>query len=222
MGSRRPLPSLGSLRPQGERMSTPGPLGLALRQSSRILRWGLLVAAPFVIASCGEHRGSQSEVQAAAATSSSLDTTLAPDFSLPDLKGHTVHLKDFRGKVVVLDFWATWCGPCKMEIPHFVELMKRHGEKGLEIVGVAMDETGADVVRPFVEKNALHYHVLLGDDYTANRFGGVNALPTTFVIDRGGHIARKYIGYRSLESFEEDLAPLLDAGSTPDSAAKSG
>ena len=206
-------------------MPTPGPLRPALRLSGRILRWGALVAAPFVIASCGEHRGSQSEVQAAARTQQTpYDTTVAPDFSLPDLKGHTVHLKDFRGKVVVLDFWATWCGPCKMEIPHFVELMKRHGEKGLEIVGVAMDETGADVVRPFVEKNGLHYHVLLGDDYTANRFGGVNALPTTFVIDRGGHIARKYIGYRSLESFEEDLTPLLEAGSAPDSAstAKSG
>ena len=203
-------------------MPTPGPVRPTLRLFGGAVRWGLLVAAPFLIASCSTHRGSQSEVQAAAATPSALDTTLAPDFALPDLKGRTVHLKDFRGKVVVLDFWATWCGPCKMEIPHFVELMKRHGEKGLEIVGVAMDETGADVVKPFVEKNGLHYHVLLGDDYTANRFGGVNALPTTFVIDRGGHIARKYIGYRSLESFEEDLAPLLETGANTDSAATSG
>jgi peroxiredoxin len=195
-----------------------------MRLSRRVVRWGLLVAAPFVIASCGEHRGSQTEVQAAA-NPASYDTTLAPDFALPDLKGRTVHLKDFRGKVVVLDFWATWCGPCKMEIPHFAELLKRHGEKGLEIVGVAMDETGADVVKPFVEKNGLPYHVVLGDDYTASRFGGVNALPTTFVIDRGGHIARKYIGYQSLESFEEDLAPLLESGApAPDSttASKSG
>ena len=199
-------------------MPIPGPYRPAVRLSGRILRWGTLVAAPFVIASCSEHRGSQAEVQAAAATSGAYDTTLAPDFSLPDLKGRTVHLKDFRGKVVVLDFWATWCGPCKMEIPHFVELMKRHGAKGLEIVGVAMDEPGAEVVKPFVEKNGLSYHVLLGDIYTANRYGGVDALPTTFVIDRDGHIARKYIGYRSLESFEEDLAPLLESAS-PDSAA---
>jgi cytochrome c biogenesis protein CcmG/thiol:disulfide interchange protein DsbE len=191
----------------------------------RAVRWGLLLAAPFVIASCSTHKSAQTEVQTAAAPQPSVDTTLAPDFALPDLAGRTVHLKDFRGKVVVLDFWATWCAPCKLEIPHFAELMKRHGEKGLEIVGVAMDETGADVVKPFVQRNELRYHVLLGDDYTANRFGGVNALPTTFVIDRGGHIARKYIGYRSLESFEEDLAPLLDTDSAPDSttaSAKSG
>ena len=201
-------------------MPTPGPVPPAMRLSGRIVRWGLLIAAPFVIASCSTHRGSQSEVQAATSTvADTSDTTLAPDFALPDLKGRTVHLKDFRGKVVVLDFWATWCGPCKMEIPHFVELMKRHGEKGLEIVGVAMDEPGAEVVRPFVQKNDLRYHVLLGDLYTANRYGGVDALPTTFVIDRKGHIARKYIGYRSLESFEEDLAPLLETDSAPDSAA---
>jgi peroxiredoxin len=205
-------------------MSAPGPVRPVVRLLGNVVRWSVLVAAPFAIASCSEHRASQSSEVQAAANSSAYDTTLAPDFALPDLKGHTVHLKDFRGKVVVLDFWATWCGPCKMEIPHFAELMKRHGEKGLEIVGVAMDETGADVVKPFVEKNGLQYHVVLGDDYTASRFGGVNALPTTFVIDREGHIARKYIGYRSLESFEEDLAPLLDAGSSPDSstASKSG
>ena len=202
-------------------MSTPGPVRPALRLLGGTVRWGLLVAAPFVIASCSEHRGSQAEVQAAAATPSTIDTTLAPDFALPDLQGRTVHLKDFRGKVVVLDFWATWCGPCKMEIPHFAELLKRHGEKGLEIVGVAMDETGADVVKPFVQKNGLRYHVLLGDDYTATRFGGVNALPTTFVIDRGGHIARKYIRFRSLESFEEDLTPLLETGAAPESATAS-
>jgi len=208
-------------------MATPGSSHPAPRILGRALRWGLLVSAPFVIASCSTHRGSEAEVQAAtseAKTGAAADTTLAPDFALPDLKGKTVHLKDFRGKVVVLDFWATWCGPCKMEIPHFVELMKRHGGKGLEIVGVAMDEPGAEVVKPFVEKNGLSYHVVIGDLYTANRYGGVDALPTTFVIDRNGHIARKYIGYRSLESFEEDLAPLLESGAPPDSAsaAKSG
>src|SRR5262245_29933576 len=135
-------------------------------------RWAAVFAMCALVSSCAEkQRSSHSEVQAATATAR--DTSTAPEFALPNLKGQTVHLSDFKGKVVILDFWATWCGPCKMEIPHFAELLKRHGTKGFTIVGVAMDEPGAEVVRPFVTKNKVEYHVLLGDAYTANKYGGV-------------------------------------------------
>ena len=195
-------------------MPAPGLPPPARRPLPRPVRWGVLFGLCFVAASCssGKH-SNESVVQAA--TSAPRDTSTAPEFSLPNLKGETVHLSDFKGKVVILDFWATWCGPCKMEIPHFAELLKRHGAKGFAIVGVAMDEPGAEVVRPFVTKNKIEYHVLLGDTYTANKYGGVNALPTTFLIDRKGKIVRKYIGYRSLESFEEDLAPLFEVEGKP-------
>src|SRR5262245_40018083 len=169
-------------------MSAPGLPPQVRHPLPRLARWGTLIALSSVMASCGGgQRSTSSEVQAATATAAR-DTATAPEFSLPNLKGDTVHLSDFKGKVVVLDFWATWCGPCKMEIPHFAELLKRHGEKGFVIVGVAMDEPGAEVVKPFVAKNQIKYHVLLGDGYTANKYGGVNALPTTFLIDRKGKI----------------------------------
>lgn len=190
-------------------MPAPGNVSPAPPRLSRAALWGLSIALGVTVASCRQQHAPPSEVQAA--TQTARDTAKAPDFSLPNLKGETVRLKDFRGKVVILDFWATWCGPCRMEIPHFQELTKRHGERGLVVVSVAMDEPGAEVVKPFVRKNGITYVVLIGDAYTANRYGGVNALPTTFVIDREGRVNKKYVGYRSLESFEEDLAPLLEA-----------
>jgi len=190
-------------------MSSPGTVSPTPPRLSRAALWGLSIALGVTVASCRREHAPPSEVQAA--TQTARDTARAPEFSLPNLKGETVRLKDFRGKVVILDFWATWCGPCRMEIPHFQELTKRHGGRGLVVVGVAMDEPGAEVVKPFVRKNGITYLVLIGDAYTANRYGGVNALPTTFVIDREGRVSKKYVGYRSLESFEEDLAPLLEA-----------
>ena len=190
-------------------MQEPGTVSPTPPRLSRAALWGMSIAVALTVASCRQQHAPPSEVQAA--TQAARDTAHAPDFSLPNLKGETVRLKDFRGKVVILDFWATWCGPCRMEIPHFQELVKRHKQRGLVVVGVAMDEPGAEVVKPFVKKSGIEYVVLLGDTYTANRYGGVNALPTTFVIDRQGRVIKKYVGYRSLESFEEDLAPLLEA-----------
>jgi thiol-disulfide isomerase/thioredoxin len=120
-----------------------------------------------------------------------------------------VRLSDFRGRVVLLDFWATWCGPCRMEVPHFKQLIEKYGNRGFVVLGVSLDDTGAEVVRPFVARQEIGYPVVIGDQYTANRYGGVNALPTTFLIDRQGHVVKKYIGYRDLETFEEDIKPLL-------------
>ena len=136
-------------------------------------------------------------------------TLPAPDFTLPDLRGEPVRLSNYRGKVVLLDFWATWCGPCRMEIPHFQELTAKYGEKGFVVIAIAMDETGAEVVGPFVDRNQITYPVVLGDAETAELFGGVTALPTTYLIDRAGNMVRKYSGYQELSTFEQDITPLL-------------
>jgi peroxiredoxin len=144
---------------------------------------------------------------AIAAQSTSADQ--APAWSLTDLAGKSVKSSDFAGKVVILDFWATWCPPCRAEIPGFVELQEKYGEQGLQIVGVSMDEGGPQAVAAFVRKTGMNYPVVMGDESVANAFGGVRALPTTFVIDRAGKIAERHEGYTSKDAFEQILKKLL-------------
>ncbi len=184
-------------------------------RTGRQLPWRALVLAACVLAlasvsltSCREGRGPRLAGGPAAAIARE-DSNRAPDFTLPDLRGEPVRLSDYTGKVVLLDFWATWCGPCRMEVPHFKELMQRYSPRGFAVLGVSLDETGAEVVRPFVKAQEITYPVVIGDDYTAGRYGGVSALPTTFLIDRQGRVVKKYIGYRDLDTFEEDIKPLL-------------
>jgi peroxiredoxin len=115
----------------------------------------------------------------------------APQFALKESSGKTIELKNYRGKVVLLDFWATWCTGCKMEIPWFSEFEKAYSARGFAVVGVAMDESGWSVVKPFLAENHLPYPILLGDGPTAQRFG-IQALPDTFLIDRQGRVAAAY------------------------------
>jgi len=137
----------------------------------------------------------------------------APDFTLKDANGHTVRLSDYRGKVVLLDFWATWCGPCKIEIPWFQEFERQYKDKGFAVIGVAMDEEGWNVVKPFAEHMRINYRVVVGDDTIGDLYanGGIDALPTTFLIDRGGRIASIHVGLSSKSDFEDDIQELLKA-----------
>lgn len=134
---------------------------------------------------------------------------IAPDFTLPDLEGNSYTFSATKGKVVILDFWATWCPPCRMEIPHFQALYEQYKGKGLEIVGVALDRQGVAVVKPFAEDYGITYPVVIGDQKTTASYGGVRGIPTTFVIDRKGRIVEKYVGYRDKEVFEEVIKGLL-------------
>jgi peroxiredoxin len=139
----------------------------------------------------------------------------APDFSLKDADGKLVHLSDYRGKVVLLDFWATWCGPCKVEIPWFIEFQKQHRE-GFAVLGVSMDDEGWEVVKPFLAKEKVNYRVLIGNDKTSESYGGIDALPTTFLIDREGRIASVHVGLVNRKDFENGIEQLLaPAESTP-------
>ena len=137
----------------------------------------------------------------------------APDFQLTDLDGNSVRLADLRGKAVLLNFWATWCPPCKIEMPWFVDIQKQYGPQGLQIVGVAMDEGNAhDAVAKFAKEMGLNYTVLLGNDKVADQYGGVDALPTTFYIGRDGKIVTRVFGLVSHSEIEENVRAALKQG----------
>ena len=133
----------------------------------------------------------------------------APDWELTGLDGKTVKFSDFRGKIVILDFWATWCMPCRLEIPHFVELQKQYGDRGLAIIGVSLDEQGPEVVKKFVKQFQMTYPVVIGNEKIVAAYGDVEGIPTTFVIGRDGRIVREYIGYTEKEVLEREIKSLL-------------
>ncbi len=117
-----------------------------------------------------------------------------PQFSFSSLEGKTIAMKDLGNKVVIVDFWATWCGPCREEVPHLNTLYSELKGKGLEIVGISMDTDGTDSVKDFAREFRMQYPIVIGDEKVAESFGGIIGLPTTFIIDRNGRIAKKYIG----------------------------
>lgn len=133
----------------------------------------------------------------------------APNFKLKSHDGKVVELAKLKGKVVVVNFWATWCGPCRKEIPGFLEVYKQYKDKGLEIVGVSLDEEGWDVVRPYVDRAKMNYPVVIGDGDLANAYGGIEAIPATFIVDKKGNIAKKHVGYLSKVDFEAIVRSLL-------------
>lgn len=132
----------------------------------------------------------------------------APDFTLPQLDGHDLRLSSYRGKVVLLDFWATWCDPCREEIPHLIELQKKYADTGLQIIGVSMDDS-ADPVRPFYQEFHMNYPVVMGTAKTGAMFGGVLGLPITFLIGRDGKTRAKHIGATSASVLEKEIQSLL-------------
>ncbi|HEY5768879.1 MAG TPA: TlpA disulfide reductase family protein, partial [Terrimicrobium sp.] len=132
----------------------------------------------------------------------------APVWELKDPEGKLVKSSDFDGKIVILNFWATWCPPCKAEIPGFIELQKEYGAKGLVVVGVSMDEKGPSVVKEFMARFGVNYPVVMGNVKIMQDFGG-QGLPTTFIIDRSGSIVARHVGFASKDAFEKELVPLL-------------
>jgi thiol-disulfide isomerase/thioredoxin len=131
---------------------------------------------------------------------------VAPAFSLTDVRtGKAVQLGDYQGKAVVLNFWATWCAPCREEIPWLVDLQKQYGPQGLQVLGVAMDDGGKDTIVNFAEDMKINYPVLQGNETVGDAYGGVSALPTTFYIARDGRIAAHGLGAPSRSAIERNI-----------------
>lgn len=155
--------------------------------------------------------------------------TLAPDFTLESLDGKSMRLSDLRGKAVLLNFWATWCTPCKIEMPWFVEMQRQYGAQGLQIVGVAMDDASKEDIAKFAKDMGVNYPILIGKEAVGDQYGGVPALPETFFIGRDGKIVDKILGLKGKGDIEEDIKRALDteqgaasasAGSVPVSVPK--
>lgn len=131
----------------------------------------------------------------------------APDFSLTDISGKPLRLSDYRGKVVVLDFWATWCEPCKQEIPHLIDLQSKYGQR-VQVLGISMDDDDKPV-RTFQQQYKMNYPIAVGTSSLADQYGGVLGLPITFVIDGQGRIAKRYIGAADFSGIEAEVQKLL-------------
>jgi len=136
----------------------------------------------------------------------------APEFTLQSLDGKTVHLADFRGKGVLLNFWATWCQPCKIEMPWFVQLQKQYGPQGLQVVGIAMDDASPEDIRKFAQDLGVNYPVLIGKEAVGDAYGGVPFMPETFYIGRDGKVVDKVVGLISRSEIEEDVKKALAEG----------
>jgi thiol-disulfide isomerase/thioredoxin len=141
-----------------------------------------------------------------------------PEVTFKDLQGNTVTLASLKGKVVLVDFWATWCEPCQVEIPSLIELQQKYADKGFTIVGVAMDEEGKKIVDPFVkvtqydvggQKMLMNYPIVLGNDDIADQFGGLLGYPTNIILTRDGKIAKKFIGLADQDELESQIKKLL-------------
>lgn len=167
--------------------------------------WLSVISAIALLWSCS---GKSSTSEHASAKSD--DRKLAPDFTLRDANGSSVKLSDYRGKVVLLNFWATWCGPCRVEIPWFIEFEQQYKSQGLEVIGVAMDLDGWKAVKPYIAEHKMNYRVLLGDDSVGDLYGGVDSLPTTFVIDRDGKFAfSPHVGLIGKNEYLSEIQSLL-------------
>ena len=138
-----------------------------------------------------------------------VDGEKAVAWTLEDLRGNTVKSSEFDGKVVVLNFWATWCPPCRAEIPGFVALQDRYAKEGLQILGVSLDQGSAASVEAFGKKMGINYPLLAGTEEIVSAFGGVRALPTTVILDRKGNVVDRHEGYLSKDDLEKAVQSLL-------------
>ncbi len=142
------------------------------------------------------------------ANSNAADRPTAPTFSLTDLNGRPLNSSDYRGKVILLDFWATWCAPCRTEIPQFVQLQKKYGDEGFQMIGISMDDAPKPV-REFYDEFKLNYPVAMGDEKTAEAYGGVLGLPINILIGRDGRIYAKHTGVTDANALEQEIITQL-------------
>ena len=173
--------------------------------SSRIsyALWTSLLAVSALVGGCS------SSPKRTSATADDPNRKPAPNFSLPDANGIRVTLADYKGKVVLLNFWATWCGPCKIEIPWFIEFNKTYQDRGFAVLGVSMDDDGWKSVKPYLAEKKIDYTVVVGNDQVSKSYGDIDSLPTTFIIDRDGRVAFVHMGLVGKDTYEKEIRSLL-------------
>lgn len=170
--------------------------------SKHLLTAMAVLFAIVTLAAAADDAGSSTVLQPAA------QRKPAPEIKLEDSLGKTATLEQYRGQVIVLDFWATWCHGCKQEIPWFAGFHQKYGSKGLAVVGVSLDEDGWKVVKPFIETAKVPYRIVLGNDATAAVYG-IRNMPDTFLIDRQGRLAATYNGMVNRDNIEKNIQAML-------------
>jgi thiol-disulfide isomerase/thioredoxin len=161
------------------------------------------------LAGCNQHSASPPQPKKAVIAAGEIGSRL-PNFSLKDLQGREISSADLRGKVVLIDFWATWCQPCKQEMPGYQKLLDRYGSRGFAVVGFKFD-TMMDMEDPvlFAKKIGVRYPLAVAAEDLKQRFGGIEGLPTTLLYDRQGILRKKVIGFEYTNVIESELKPLL-------------
>ena len=158
---------------------------------------------------CGQGNKNKAQDKAKDASQS---VNMAPEFTGRDITtGKDLSLKDFRGKAVLVNFWATWCPPCKAEIPDLIELQKKYGDR-FTVIGASVDQDGVDGVKAFVKKYQITYPVIMATPDMVNQYGGISAIPTSFVVSKKGEAAVKIVGFRNKSQYEEILLPYINGG----------
>lgn len=181
---------------------------------NKIVAYLLTPLVVLTLIACAQEK--KSDNQGTKGESPVSESVKAPAFMLKDGQGNDVKLAVFNGKVIILDFWATWCPPCRMEIPHFIELQKEYGEKGLQVIGISVDQEGWKVVTPFIEEQGINYPILLTDQKTYLDYqkllppGLQGSIPFTFILDRQGNVSDQVVGYREKNYFESKIKSLLE------------
>jgi thiol-disulfide isomerase/thioredoxin len=173
------------------------------------VKYILIFSAVIFLFGCNEgERTSGKTLQTSRETRTATADKSAPDFTVSTIDGRSVSLASLKGKVVIIDFWATWCGPCVYEIPGFIRLYEKYKDRGLEIIGLSVDRNRSAVV-DFARRKGINYHIAFADRDIQAKYGGIQAIPTTFFIDRDGNIAGSVVGARDEAFFEEEVKKLL-------------
>lgn len=190
----------------------------------RSTTFAIIAALAFVFAGCKSASNVSGRSETAAANANKPNE---PDVTFPELTGGNLPLASLKGKVVLVNFWATWCDPCRGEIPELIDIQKKYANQGFTILGVAMDDEGKKVVQPFVQNTSFNvngaekkmsYPIMIGNEDIAEKFGGLLGYPTSVLISRNGKIVKRFIGAVGEKEFEKYIQQQLQLPSAPPNA----